>query len=626
MRMRVLAGFRLVLLSILWIPPAALAQAEITWRVQNPFRLFLDAADTELHRLAYESLSDAERTAPILNGERALSSRFPKGWAEGVYRKVCWDETTNRYACKGRPDYLAPTSHDVVAELKNFDTTDRECEWRLTPLGTRRSAVPKILSAPCAEPMVLNIPYPGGARVSVRIDGPPIAETDISVKDLFVVGMGDSFASGEGNPDDPVSFSRERAMEYGKGPRGITLAGYPARVGGWSRIGDADFVKQNARWLDQACHRSLYSHQLRVALQLAIENPHRSVTYAGFACSGAEIIDGMFLVYRGNEWVPNPPDKSQLSSAANAQCGRSRAEQQTIAMTYEMGGELPMLKDWFVDVCPAARSRKIDLVLLSIGGNDVGFARLVANAVLSDKSTLRRLGGWMGQVHGAGEAEIGLQALEVRYKALARAIHNVLHVPWSEFDRVVLSAYPPLAIVEDGRSVCPDDRGGMSVWPDFKFIPEKALEGEQVSTRLQQLMELMAERYNFTFVDEHRRRFVGHGLCAGSSGDGPANAADDLRLPIKVDGVWKPFNPADYRPYASRQRWFRTPNDAYMTGNFHMYATVAKQLQKFQSLLWFQLLLASTYSGAFHPTAEGHAVMGDAVLVRARQILRNYRQ
>ena len=42
--------------------------------------------------------------------------------------------------------------------------------------------------------------------------------------------------------------------------------------------------------------------------------------------------------------------------------------------------------------------RRIDLLLVSIGGNDIGFARLVANAVLGDRTMLRRLGGWFGQV------------------------------------------------------------------------------------------------------------------------------------------------------------------------------------------------------------------------------------
>jgi hypothetical protein len=35
--------------------------------------------------------------------------------------------------------------------------------------------------------------------------------------------------------------------------------------------------------------------------------------------------------------------------------------------------------------------------------------------------------------------------------------------------------------------------------------------------------------------------------------------------------------------------------------------------------LW--AVLSSVYGGALHPTAEGHAVMADAALVTARQVL-----
>jgi hypothetical protein len=57
------------------------------------------------------------------------------------------------------------------------------------------------------------------------------------------------------------------------------------------------------------------------ALQLAIEDPHRAVTYVGVACSGAETVFGLFLRYKGHEWVPNPPELSQISALAEAQCG-----------------------------------------------------------------------------------------------------------------------------------------------------------------------------------------------------------------------------------------------------------------------------------------------------------------
>ena len=102
--------------------------------------------------------------------------------------------------------------------------------------------------------------------------------------------------------------------------------GYPARVGDWKAIGEKNFIEENARWLDQACHRSLYSHQLRAALQLAVEDPHRAVTFVGVACSGAETVFGLFLRYKGHEWVPNPPEyrrSPQLRRrSAGAGCAR----------------------------------------------------------------------------------------------------------------------------------------------------------------------------------------------------------------------------------------------------------------------------------------------------------------
>jgi hypothetical protein len=93
-----------------------------------------------------------------------------------------------------------------------------------------------------------------------------------------------------------------------------------------------------------------------------------------------------------------------------------------------------------------------------------------------------------------------------------------------------------------------------------------------------------------------------------------------------VNGAWQPYNPADYKAYEVRERWFRTPNDAFMTANFHVSGSVFQKVLKLQSLSWFQVMLASTYGGAFHPTAEGHAAIADAVAEKGRAVLRKYGQ
>jgi hypothetical protein len=612
-----------VAMLLLTVSEWAHAEPRIVWEVENPFRFFLDPADTEVHRATWVSLPAEQRTNPVLSAERVLAERHPEGWAATMFDKTCWDDERNRYACKDRPDYINPKSHVVRASLQGLDDAQTvDCQWLTAPRG-KSGGRGKAVTLPCDIPVQLELPYPGGAWIKVEVGGQQVAEVAAEVQDLFIVGMGDSFASGEGNPDVPVRFSPDRTAEYGTAGN-IVLNGYPARIGAWKTIGEKAFLQENARWLDQACHRSLYSHQLRAALQIAVEDPHRAVTYVGVACSGAETVAGLFLRYKGHEWVPNPPQLSQISAVAQAQCGGREPRAYDLPEAYHMNEQIPELKGGLVlRKCEPSHARKIDLLFLSIGGNDIGFARLVANAVLADTSALRRLGGWFGQVHGFAEASSQMDVLDDRLKAVNRAAHYILHVPWPESDRIVLTGYPPMALLEDGSSVCPDSHAGMNVLPDFFLSEAKAREGNTAAERLNAVMEDSARQLNWSFVDAHREAFRGRGLCSAYA-VGAWTIPDEMRIPRKVTGVWEPYNPSDWRAYASRLRWFRTPNDAFMTGNFHVSESLLQKALKTQSLSWMQVLLAAVYSGAFHPTAEGQAAIADAVVDKARGVITKY--
>lgn len=78
-----------------------------------------------------------------------------------------------------------------------------------------------------------------------------------------------------------------------------------------------------------------------------------------------------------------------------------------------------------------------------------------------------------------------------------------------------------------------------------------------------------------------------------------------------------PYSPAAYLPYASRWRLFRTPNDAFLTANVH-----ATGFTQFDIL---QPVYAAMYSGAVHPTAEGHAIVADHVVRHVRTLVPNRR-
>lgn len=600
------------------------AAAKVTWRLENPFRFFTDPSDTEVHRATYRALGPDERHSPILAAEHALQARQADGWAATMFRKTCWNR--NEFKCSAYDDYINPSKHVVIAEMAGIDDASTlSCTWLTSPRGgddTRGEAVTQL----CSEPARFEVPYPGGSLVSVQIGGVEVAHADIKVRDILIAGMGDSFASGDGNPDLAVRFSSERAADYSATGIYSDLTGYPARIGPWESIGDRAFIRENARWLDQACHRSLYSEQTRAALQLAVEDPHRAVTFVGVSCAGAEVTYGLFLRYKGSEWVPNPPQLSQISAVAEAQCGRHDTQPHDLPEAYHINGQIPELMGGLVlRKCPQDYARKIDLVFVSIGGNDIGFSRLMANAVLSSASILRELGGWLGQVHGEAEASAELRHLDARYKSLNRALHSILYMPWDQSDRILLVAYPGLALEGDGSETCKDGRDGMEVVPDFELSESKLKLGTWFADKLHRLMRESASDYGWTFVETHRRAFIGRGICSGGRTDS-ASPIEDLRLPRRVDGVWRPYNPSEYRPYAARQRWFRTPNDAFMTGNFHVAASLLSKVLKFEPLAPFQLVLASTYSGAFHPTAEGQAAIADAVAGKARAVLAKYGQ
>ena len=63
------------------------------------------------------------------------------------------------------------------------------------------------------------------------------------------------------------------------------------------------------------------------------------------------------------------------------------------------------------------------------------------------------------------------------------------------------------------------------------------------------------------------------------------------------------------------------PNDAFMTGNFHVAASLLQKVLKLDALSGSSWCWPSTYSGAFHPTAEGQAAIADAVVDKARAVL-----
>ena len=315
------------------LPAPSHAQADgtlqISWEVRNRFRLFREDRDFQLH-------VESQRNRSILESEQALGAQSDgRGWARNTVNRLCIDlagrvtEPCTRDGVK--ESYLTPTEHPVTVRLSGNIPVGAICAWAFDD----GEGEPRRLSQDCNEPINLRVRYGRPTMTTVDVssaDGPQQATTQIAVRDVFIAGLGDSIASGEGNPDRPIALSDEGFCfrSYMGGPAGQFYR--PSRAG-WKgnrscEAGDsgnalAVWQRQGALWFNAACHRSLYSYQTRTALGLAVQYPHIAVTYLPLACTGATITDGLFGAMRARECLVTKTTVN-CQSSVNAQLSELR--------------------------------------------------------------------------------------------------------------------------------------------------------------------------------------------------------------------------------------------------------------------------------------------------------------
>src|SRR3981189_2414199 len=344
---------------------------QISWEVRNRFRLFREERDFLLH-------SESSRGRSILGSEQALELQSDgRGWARNTVNRLCIDlagrvsEPCTRDNVK--ESYLTPSDHPVTVRLTGQIPVGATCAWSLDDgEGPRQSTLD------CAEPIDFRARYGRPTVATVEVSSGPEAPqrlvTEIMVRDIFIAGLGDSVASGEGNPDRPIALSDEGFCF--RSYLGTAGAQYyrPSRAGykGGRACEAPDTLQvwqgQSALRFNSACHRSLYSYQTRTALALAVRHPHIAVTYLPLACTGATIADGLFGSQRGREC---PPSKSGSCPGT-------------------VNGRIAELREAVTAAKRRQPDRRLDLVLLSIGGNDIYFSGLVADVIV-DNPTDRAL-------------------------------------------------------------------------------------------------------------------------------------------------------------------------------------------------------------------------------------------
>jgi hypothetical protein len=613
----VLAG----ILSSLTPAPAAAQDAgglQISWEVRNRFRLFREERDFLLH-------VENARNRSILAAEQSLEMQSEgRGWARNMVNRLCIDlqGRVNQPCTRDnvKENYITPIDHPVTVRLTGAVPVGAICAWSFDD-----GDGPQASTFDCAEPVNLRVRYGKQTVATVDVssgsDPTQRVQTEIRVRDIFIAGLGDSIASGEGNPDKAVALSDEgfcfrsylgtAGEQYYRpsraGFKGGRACEAPDTLANWQRY--------SAHWFNAACHRSLYSYQTRTALALAVRYPHIAVTYLPLACTGASISDGVLGSQRAREC---PPSKS---GACNVTVSAQIAE----------------LREALTAAKKRQPDRTLDLVLLSIGANDVYFSGLVADVIV-DTTTERALFRRSGVMASVDESRDALaRVLPQNFVKLREALKPLVG---GDLSHVVYVSYANPALA-DGGVPCRGGRAGFDIHPAFNADPQRlARVSTYVDTEfLPQLKGLATctrgalcrdpESDRMTFVDSHQAQFADHGFCAHAGFDPEFDRtcfAENGKSfdPDIVTAASQPMlcgrGASEYRAYLPRARWIRDANDSYFAAmTYPQGLPAASQPSDIHDATWG--VLSAVYGGAVHPSAEGHAAMADAALPAASAVL-----
>lgn len=432
-------------------------------------------------------------------------------------------------------------------------------EWRIagpTGYGTYFRSSP-----------VLDVRLPEGEhavelRVRVTVGWGSVtllARDTIEVDDVVVVALGDSYASGEGNPDEP-------------------------------RFGD-----DQARWADASdpavelahalAHRSSVGWPSRVANFLEVGDPHTSVTFVDLAASSARIGAGILGPHA----------------------------------FLDIPGQLD-------DLAAVLGDRTIDVLLIQIGGNDVGFSQVIRQLVEADPFTdpicydrmvenvwaSVRDGRWDRDVSlgydppvsivcrssgGISRTRPGLDGLAAEFDLLASALARF------EPARTFLIEYPDPSGSKDTGETCEEIVGDTTPPLGFHEVDEREQQWarDRVLAPLNAELAFAAARHGWSYVGGVADAFLaGHGYCA----------------------PWPDYGyPESYRntPSLFRDRldhpsgWYRVPGGGGLPfqatrGDVTWYRTAS------QSAVLQGPTPRFRTAGTLHPNELGHAAMARLVL------------
>jgi GDSL-like Lipase/Acylhydrolase family len=310
----------------------------------------------------------------------------------------------------------------------------------------------------------VDVPGEDTYHISVRLrnksGGGPKNTSVITLRDHLVVCLGDSCAAGEGNPD--ITGRVRFGIECDAATASMVAEKEAKKIGINKKIN----MLKRARWLEPLAHRSLRSGHARGTRSAEDRTAGRVITFVTFATSGAKIKEG--LLEAQHPWQK------------------------------PLGGQLEEARRTVGD-------RSVEALLLSIGGNDVGFA-----AGLEQLASDWQGGGLDKMV---SETRRRIDELEGKFDDLAASIEEILNPR-----RVFITEYPTgLFDKKDPLGPLGRRAEGCGVFDSTAYMQVSAVDAHMIfelAHRLNDQVRSAAERHDgWTYIDGINEGFAGHGYC-----------------------------------------------------------------------------------------------------------------
>lgn len=510
------------------------------------------AAAGKMEWEAYRQLLDKTR-APL---NYTLPNDALTGSAAKLFKLPAWDIlTTSLPGKEAECSYAA--RRVMVTVLVPGGENPQSCELSMPGAvgkvtyqrGAGFCAAHAALKSNLETPVAIKVRLAQGGEVQLKGQVP---------EDVLIVSLGDSFASGEGNPDAGAYYKLvQNQAEPGSPPESVLMP---------------------ALWMDPWCHRSAYAGPIRAGMKLirhaeSVSNERYrpaleagAMTIVSFACSGGKLSDSLLGSYPGVQTRQDVMKERKVSDYT----GKDPVLDTVVTMQPQIEQLHTFLSRQGSD--PERRKKSIDLLLLSGGGNDVLFGPLMVKMMLANLATEEKKKKLLFTLDNRFEA------LQKDYNRFADTFRgNVFRLNNDEFAvrSIVSVLYPDFASLSAKASCTNTSLGNTDGMPgeggNWLTKASQMLFGKNeldfvrssVLKRLNLMLVETAARHQWRTLDVSRNGQYAvneHGWCSPGG---------------------KPY-------YAEQKRWFRAPQDS--------------------------VALQNNLNGTYHPTWEfNEKIMGDQV-------------